>query len=146
MPTTETPTSDVFIHRHCMQYLLHEAISNANNQCYGLLTGSGNIVTNCLPVTKKLISPHSTSLSTEQKHALFGVYLATDSKGSVNQQTMTTIHAACLQQHQHKPDYYLILYLDHKGRIDARMYSDMQLNSPITLLMQEDNSPSTRPQ
>jgi len=139
MPTTNTVTSDVFIHRHCMQELLHAAITNTHNPCYGLLSGSGNIVKNYFPVTKKLSPPDTVSASAEHLPLLSGIYLTTDSSGRVSHQMMSKAHSACLQWHQREPDYYLILCLDHKGRIDARMYSDMQLNSPITLRMQEDD-------
>jgi len=117
-----------------MQHLLHEAINQEHNHCYGLLTGSGNIVKSCLPVTKKLQSANTLI----PKNSL-GIYLATDNNGIIEPEIMLHIHQVWQQHHKQAPCYYLILYLDHKGRIDARMYSDCTFKTAITLNMQEDN-------
>jgi len=137
MPTTNTATSEIFIHRHCMQQLLHEAISNGKKPCGGLLTGSGNIVTNCFSVTQKLAMPSCPTSNIKTAGSLCGVYIATDNNGAVNQTQLTTLQHRCQQLQNKSPDYYLILCLDHKGRIDAFMYSDATCETAITLNMQE---------
>ncbi|MDQ6969637.1 MAG: hypothetical protein Q9M16_03920 [Mariprofundus sp.] len=125
-----------------MQQLLHEAITHKPNPCYGLLTGSGNIVKGCLPVTKKIALASTLTTNTGQNPSLLGVYLATDSNGDIDLKLLAKLKAI-KPPHQHKTAfYYLILYLDHKGRIDARIYHNEQLNTVITLCMQEDGSPT----
>jgi len=127
-----------------MQQLLHEAIENNQKTCCGILTGSGNIVTDNQSVTPTVFaspdfSPNTTSTSSSNSH-LMGAYIATDKQGSINPDSIKIMHQLHLRQSTESPFYYLILHMDHKGRIDAHMYTDPTLQSPMTLLMCEQSN------
>ncbi|MBL4775843.1 MAG: hypothetical protein JKY87_07315 [Mariprofundus sp.] len=140
MPTFHQPEQEVFIHRHCMQQLLHEAINHKQNKCHGLLTGSGNVITNRLSVTNKPLSAITFSQQYNEKEVIIGTYLATKQRHKkAIEDTLKQLTLKSKQTHN-TPFYYLILYLDHKGRIDAHLYADPELNNPITLNMREGNS------
>jgi len=121
-----------------MQQLLHEAITREQNHCCGLLMGKGNVVTNSLPVTDKLFPATSLASDDDHKEVILGAYLATDVDGQIDLETIAKMAKIAAQFGHQKAFYYLILYLDHKGRIDAYMYADPELNSPVTLSMRED--------
>jgi len=129
-------THTMSIYRHCMQELLHEAINNAATNCVGILTGNGNIITNKQAVTHKgfarLISDHASTPNS----SILGAYTATDRHGNIHPDSIQNFKTL-QQQHPLAPFYYLILHMDHKGRIDAHMYDDIERQQPITLLMQE---------
>ena len=137
MPTNNQPTPEAFIHRHCMQRILHEAINNGANQCFGLLTGSGNLITNNFHVTDKLLEGNTITPKTLQKEIVLGAYLATNKQNTVELQSIIRRHALKPENDLKTSYYYLIIHLDHKGRIDAKMYKNRQLNTPVTLNMQE---------
>jgi len=138
-------TQEVFIHRHCMQQLLHDAISclsSEQDDCQGLLAGGGNMIKKNLAVTKK------PSLS-QQAYASFcadfadneakvGVYFSTRIAYTSSPERLNNLIDAVQTHYGHRPDYYLRLELSHKGRADARLFADAECTRSITLNMQED--------
>ncbi len=137
MPTNIQPTPEAFIHRHCMQRILHEAINNGANQCFGLLAGSGNLITNNFHVTEKLLSSNTIAPNSLYKETVLGAYIATDKQNISELKSLINRHALRPENGLHTTYYYLIIHLDHKGRVDAKMYKNMELHTPVTLNMQE---------
>jgi len=140
MSTHQQPTHEMFIHRHCMQKLIHEAITHEKNQCHGLLIGIGNVITNSHSVTDKLFPTTISSLANNKKEMLLGAYLVSKQRHGTGIKNIVQSLALKPKNTQEGPYFYLILYLDHKGRVDAQLYADPELNSPITLNMQENNT------
>jgi len=137
MQTDISPNQHVFIQRHCMQQLLHEAINNNQKQCCGWLTGNGNIITNNIHVTDKLFSSNIFTPSLFQKEGILGTYFATDKRGNITQNSIMEMNLAMANNGLPQQQHFLVLYLDHNGRIDALMFADPALQNPVTLIMKE---------
>jgi len=135
LPATHNPA--VFILRHCMQQLLHEAINHVQKNCHGTLLGNGNIVTNNQSVTSTLFRSPDPEALTDAKNHPIGVYLSTNTDGEITPEGIEFMRKAQQQYCQNACFYYLILHVNHKGRIDAYIYTDIELQSSITLVMQE---------
>jgi len=138
MPTNTASTQEVFIHRHCMQRMLHEAISNSQKTCHGLLTGGGNIITNNIHVTDKLFPSNDPVAKALQNDAITGHYFTTNKRDNSIHKAIAEMQSLAQYIGQQNPLYYLIIYLDHDGRVDALMYADPALSIPVTLNMKED--------
>ncbi len=121
-----------------MQRLLHEAISSPQKTCHGLLAGSGNIITNNIHVTDKLCPGNNPAPKTPQSDTITGLYFATDKRDVSAQNAITEMQFFLQNIKQQDPCYYLIIYMDHDGRVDALMYADSALTIPVTLNMKED--------
>jgi len=137
MQTDTSPNQHVFIHRHCMQQLIHKAITSNQKQCFGWLTGSGNIITNSIHVTDKLFPCNTSTPTAHQKEVVSGAYFVTDKRNNVAQKKLTEMNLIMVENGLPALQYYLILYLDHNGRIDAHMSADSALQSPVILNMKE---------
>jgi len=136
---------DVSIRRHCMQLLLHDAISSLSGEqdaCQGLLAGGGNMIKKNLAVTKNppLRQPAYASFCADASanEARIGVYFSTSAACPCSPNRLNTLIEMVQQHCGHPPDYYLRLELSHKGRVDARLFADAACSNSITLNMQED--------
>ena len=121
-----------------MQRVLHEAISSPQKTCQGLLTGSGNIITNNIHVTDKLFPGNNPAPKAAQNETITGHYFATDKRDTSAHKAITEMQLILQSTGQQSPFYYLIIYMDHDGRVDALMYADPALTIPVTLNMKED--------
>jgi len=140
MQTNQPLPQQLFIQRHCLQQLLHEAISDEQNPCHGLLSGRGNIITRSMSVTNKVFHTPALVADGVQEGVILGAYVTTDKHGVVDAKAIANMRALSPDYVSCRPYYFLVLYLDHKGRIDARAYADAELQAPITLNMQEDGN------
>jgi len=138
MPTQNASTQEVFIHRHCVQHLIHEAIASPQKTCTGLLTGGGNIITNNIPVTDKLCYGNDYVAKSLQRDTILGHYFVTNKRDTSVLLAITEMQTMVQSRDQQNPLYYLIIYMDHDGRVDALMYADPALSTPVTLNMKED--------
>jgi len=131
------PVKEAFIHRHCMQKLLHEAISREKKHCCGLLAGRGNIVTSSISVTDKLFATAVSASDDSREEVILGAYLATDADGQIDLKSLAKMKEVAFQDEHQAVFFCLVLYLGHKGRVDAHMYTDLELNVSVPLNMQE---------
>ncbi len=138
-------TQEVFIRRHCMQQLLHDAISCLSSEqdtCQGLLAGGGNMIKESLAVTKKTQLNQQACASSladsADNHAMIGVYLSTNASCACNPERLNKLIELVQNRYGRPPDFYLRLELSHKGRVDARLFTDAAFKKNIALNMQED--------
>jgi len=138
-------TQEVFIRRHCMQQLLHDAISCLSSEqdyCQGLLAGGGNMIKKNLTVTKYPLLNQQTCdyffADSSDNDPMIGIYLSTNAASAISPDRLSSLTELVQKYYGHPPDFYLRLELSHKGRVDARLFADAECTSSITLNMQED--------
>ncbi|MDQ6981976.1 MAG: hypothetical protein Q9M08_03065 [Mariprofundus sp.] len=121
-----------------MQPLLHDAISGGQHCCQGLLAGSGNMIEKNLAVTQ---TSHSGGHSTEDFlnfSPFSGIYISTCGTCTDDSSRIHNLVKLVQKYHHNLPVCYLLLELSHKGRVDARLFADAELGTPIPLDLQED--------
>jgi len=87
-----------------------------------------------------LSQPASASFfaNTSGNGAITGIYLSTSTACAINPDRVRSLIDLVQKHHGQAPDFYLLLELSHKGRVDARLFTDAELTMPMTLNMQED--------
>ncbi|MDQ6992287.1 MAG: hypothetical protein Q9M31_02340 [Mariprofundus sp.] len=133
----------LFIRRHCMQELIHAAITNNNHVASaGFLIKAGNILETQANVTQKQLRSDTDTINfirqqqlqySKNGQTICGIYHHNHTDQRQIDHISTLYHAALAQE----PSYYLLLEGDHLGRIDALLYSDRDHTSAITLTMVE---------
>ncbi|ATX80519.1 hypothetical protein Ga0123461_2113 [Mariprofundus aestuarium] len=134
-----TPEQELFIQRHCMQQLLHEALISDPDSCSGLLAGAGNMIESAIPVTEFVNSDtveltHSDNVGPK----LIGIYLSASQSEQPNPQLISKLSSLYETRTGAAPGCCLVLDLGHLGRIDALLYSDTGLTQPQPLEMLEN--------
>jgi len=142
-------TREISIRRHCMQQLLHDAISCLSTEqdyCQGLLAGGGNMIKKNLAVTQNSFSGSHSGVNffsrAPDNDAIFGIYFSANGANPVSPERIQGLIDLVLEGYGHPPDCYLLLELGHKGRVDARLFSDAALTVTMPLNMQEDGDPA----
>ncbi|MDQ6998758.1 MAG: hypothetical protein Q9M17_08585 [Mariprofundus sp.] len=143
MLPNNSSTQEVFIQRHCMQRILHETISSQQKECFGVLIGGGNIITNNIHVTDKVLQNNISVAKTPNNGQALGYYLSLSERDSTPLEKCSHTALLLSQAKLQAPFYYLIIYTDHDGRIDVHMYADSALTKPLTLRMKEDERAKT---
>jgi len=138
MQNNHLPTQQLSIRRHCVQQLLHDAISGGQNYCQGLLAGDGNMIENHLAVTKTSHSGDPSIADFFNLHPFFGIYISTDETCASDFSRIHHLVEMAQKYHNTPPLCYLLLELSHKGRVDARLFTDAEFKTPIALDLQED--------
>lgn len=134
-----SPEQELFIQRHCMQQLLHEALTSDPNSCCGLLAGDGNMIESAIPVTEFVNSgtvelTHSDNASLK----LMGIYLSSSQNEQPDPLLISRLSSLYESRTGAAPGCCLVLDLGHLGRIDALLYSDTGLTQPQPLEMLEN--------
>jgi len=145
-----TDIREISIHRHCMQQLLHDAIScsviekEKQDYCQGLLAGGGNMIKKNLDVTGNTRLSQDASAdffaNASDNGPITGVYLSTNATCIFKPDRFRGLIDLVQKHHGQSPDFYLLLELSHKGRVDALLFADAALTTPMTLNMQEDGN------
>ncbi|ATX81186.1 hypothetical protein Ga0123462_0311 [Mariprofundus ferrinatatus] len=135
-----SPGQEIYIQRHCMQNLLHEALISDPKPCSGLLAGGGNMIDTAIPVTNfvnigNVDMPHPMLAG----HPLTGIYLSVHPGQQPDRIQIEKLAKFCESQYGIAPHYCLILDLGQHGRIDATLYSDLALTKTRSLEMLEDS-------
>jgi len=128
MQIATAPTQELSIHRHCIQQLIHESLIFDQSNCHGFLSGSG-----------VLIESSNRTTQPADPSSLMGVYQKTDEHGLVDHKQTAWLQQQFAKTTARQPDFYLILQCGHKGRTDALLFSDIELNHPLELDMLEDS-------
>ncbi len=97
-----------------------------------------------LAVTKNpLLEPHAglNFLADASGHdAICGIYCSIIAPDVIDHDRIRSLSKLVQQHYGHQPDCYLLIELGHKGRVDARLFTDEALTSPMPLNMQEDGN------
>jgi len=144
MQSTSPVQKTLSVKRHCMQELLHQALTSPHT--IGLLAGRGSIIEAIFPVTKSMLISESICNSAELQLpqletnalTLIGIYQATDSDGNINPEQTFQLSSYFEKLSGTVACCYLLLELGTEGRLDALMFSDQKHSIPIPLDMQED--------
>ena len=139
MQANNKPDQVVFIHRHCMQQLLHTAIACDADHNFGFLAGSGNVVKNSMIVTEKMLSD-AAELS---EPGVLGVYQCSNHKEKSACGISAQLKEMFVRVQGREPDFYMLIELQHKGRVDVHLFADAELRQPLVLEMQEDSACSS---
>jgi len=142
MQPAQSDKHEISIQRHCMQQLLHDAISTLSHEqdcCQGLLAGRNMIekslsVTSCAHPDEGRIKRFSTA------QPLIGIYLVTDAASQIDHGKVHALVELAKRYDGHAPGCYLLLELGHKGRVDARLFSDAEFTAAIPLNLKEDGN------
>ena len=129
MHPRKVESTTVFIQRHCLQQLIHQAISAAPKRCHGLLTGRGNIIESHEVVTQNF---DPARLSNHSSDAL-GFYLCGGPDDKVDPHEAQQLHDLFVQTQGKSPAWVLLLETGQKGRVDAQLYTDTQCQTALTL-------------
>ena len=135
-----SPGTEIFIQRHCMQQLLHQALVSDPKPCCGLLAGGANMIESALPVTNFVNSDvDKLTHGTDSDHHSRGIYLSSGPDSPPDVQLIDALSRLCESQLGGAPDYCLLLDLGHQGRMDALLFSDQALTQPQPLNMLEES-------
>ncbi len=138
MQNTYPPLQTLSIQRHCMQELLHDAISGRQPCCQGLLAGGGNMIEKRLAVTETSHNADHSIADFLGPHPFAGIYISTGEACDADSERIRKLTELVQKIHAQPPACYLLLELGHKGRVDARLFADAELSIPIPLDLQED--------
>lgn len=127
---------------------MHDAIAALDSSngkqdcCHGLLSGSGNMLTEVLPVTKKSLQEEFRAVDLSAA-SLFGFYIATTSRSAVDLLQVRALAEVVERITGRTPACYMLLELGHKGRVDVTLYADARCSMPIPLQLHEDGGDET---
>jgi len=130
---------EIFIQRHCMQKMLHQALISDPKPCFGLLAGGENMIETALPVTN-FVNNDGDNLThpAGNEQSIRAVYLSSSPGHLPDQALISDLSRLCEARLGAAPDYFLLLDLGQQGRMDALLFSDHSLSQPATLNMLED--------
>ncbi len=99
---------------------------------------------NHLAVTENPLSEQHADLNLSTAasghNAICGIYCSIFAPDVIDHDRIRSLSKLVQQYYGHPPDCYLLIELGHKGRVDARLFADEALSSPMPLNMQEDGN------
>ena len=99
---------------------------------------------NQLAVTKKsLLETHAGVnflAAASGPDAICGIYCSIIAPDVIDHDRIRSLSKLVQQYYGHPPDCYLLIELGHKGRVEARLFADKALTSPMPLNMLEDGN------
>jgi len=132
LPAKET----LSIKRHCMQQLLHHALTSPHTS--GLLAGRKSTIEAIFPVTENMFRISESDQPDIGPLTLLGIYQATDDAGNISPEQTNQLSGYFRKHCGKMPGCHLLLALGTEGRLDALMFADPEHSIPIPLDMQED--------
>jgi len=146
MSSQPSSTHELYIHRHVLQAVMHDALAgpgflnDKQASCQGLLFGGDNMLMKALPVTQKTYRTGDSAIQIPDHATLFGIYIAASSLAVVDQAAVRALAGMLERVTAHAPRCYLLLELGHQGRVDVSLFADAACSQPIPLQLCEDGS------